>query len=209
MSPHAILGVSADAGADEIRRRYRELAKICHPDAGGDPADFIRLQQAYKTLLDGKNRPAAEPTHAETPSWHEDFSMPAAEESPSDSRPKWWDEISRENGGRAASREERKRNLYVEQALPDRSFGKLALATLGSAVIVTLASLMKGGAPDFGACVGQVILFTTFLFMASAFSAAVGAGGDEGAFVKTYLGVLSLLAAALVVAVPLPFLKPA
>jgi hypothetical protein len=206
MSPHAVLGVRADADADEIRRRYRELAKVCHPDAGGDPASFIRLQPAYKQLLEEKSNPRAAP--AEQPSWNEDVAEPLQQESPSDSRPKWWDEIVQDKS-RAPSKEEKKRNLYVERALPDRSFLKLALATLGSAIIVTLASCVKGGAPDLQSVFGQLILYVTFLFLASAFSAAVGSGIDEEAFIKTYLGVLSLLAFALVVAVPLPFLKPA
>jgi hypothetical protein len=210
MSPHAVLGVRADASADEIRRRYRELAKICHPDAGGDTAEFVRLQHAYHELLEEKSRPAAEaPAPAEDQTWHGDVAEPVVEETSSTSRPAWWDEIVSEQGRRPASMEDKRRNLYVEKALPDRSFLKLVLATLGAAIVVTLASCLKGGVGDLSACVGQVILFSTFLFAASAFSAAVGAGGDDKAFTSTYLGVLSLLALALIVAVPLPFLKPA
>ena len=210
MSPHAVLGVRADAGVDEIRRRYHELAKVCHPDAGGDQAEFIRLQQAYKALLEEKAKPAASlsPQPEET-NWQGDVPEPVVDESPSSSRPAWWDEIVKETAARTPSREEKRHNLYFEKPVPDRSFGKLAMATLGAAIVVTLASCLKGGVGDLGACFGQVILFSTFLFVASAFSAAVGAGSDEESFVKTYLGVLSLLALALIVAVPLPFLKPA
>jgi hypothetical protein len=207
MSPHAVLGVRADADADEIRRRYRELAKICHPDAGGDPASFIRLQQAYKQLLEELSNPKAAAAPAESQSWNADVAEPLQQDSPSDSRPKWWDDIVSDRSG-VARPEEKKRNLYVERALPDRSFLKLALATLGSALVVTLTSCIKGGAPDLASVFGQLILFTTFLFVASAFSAAVGSGSDEESFIKTYLGVLSLLAVALMVAVPLPFMKP-
>ena len=208
MSAHSTLGLPADATPDEIRRRYRELAKVCHPDAGGDPASFIQLQQAYESLLEEKSRPAAAtPSRNEEATWNADAPEAPAESQPS--RPAWWDEIINETGGRPTSVEEKKRNLYVERALPDRSFGKLALATLGASVVVTLASCLKGGAPDISSCIGQVIVFATFLFVASAASAAVGAGSDDEAFTKTYLGVLSLLALALIVAVPLPFLKPA
>src|SRR5262245_4528920 len=137
MSPHSILGVPADATPDEIRRRYRELAKVCHPDAGGDPAAFIRLQQAYEALLEAKSRPAAEAPRDEQPTWHEGVAESASDEP---SRPAWWDEIVNESGGRSPPVEEKKRNPYVERALPDRSFAKLALATLGAASVVTLAS---------------------------------------------------------------------
>ena len=54
-----------------------------------------------------------------------------------------------------------------------------------------------------------MIIFSTFLFVAAAVGAAVGAGSDEKSFISTYLGVLAFIAIALMVAVPLPFLKPA
>jgi hypothetical protein len=31
----------------EIRRAYRELARACHPDHGGDGEEFRRIQEAY------------------------------------------------------------------------------------------------------------------------------------------------------------------
>ena len=45
-----VLGVGADATADEIKAAYRQLAKQHHPDAGGDPERFHRIQQAYEQL---------------------------------------------------------------------------------------------------------------------------------------------------------------
>lgn len=48
----ALLGVDERATADEVRRAYRRLARITHPDAGGDAAEFHRLQQAVAVLLD-------------------------------------------------------------------------------------------------------------------------------------------------------------
>jgi hypothetical protein len=208
MSPHAILGVRADADPDEIRRRYRELAKVCHPDAGGDPASFIRLQQAFKQLLEEKSNPKlAAPAESAT-SWGGDVAEPLQQESHSDSRPKWWDEIVNDKSS-VRPKEEKRRNPHVEKAVPDRSFLKLVGATLGAAVVVTLTSCVKGGAPDLASIVGQMIIFSTFLFVAAAVGAAVGAGSDEKSFISTYLGVLAFIAIALMVAVPLPFLKPA
>jgi len=48
------LGVSARATDVEIRRAYRNLVTKTHPDRGGDPAAFKRIQQAYEILSDAK-----------------------------------------------------------------------------------------------------------------------------------------------------------
>ena len=43
-----VLGVDAKASKAAIINAYRALAKVHHPDAGGSPEDFIRLQNAYR-----------------------------------------------------------------------------------------------------------------------------------------------------------------
>ena len=47
-----VLGVSADAGADEIKRAYRQLARRYHPDISGDDRGlaFKELTGAYDVL---------------------------------------------------------------------------------------------------------------------------------------------------------------
>ncbi len=47
----ARLGLSYDAGEEDIKRRFRELAKIHHPDVGGDAARFIELMRGYEELM--------------------------------------------------------------------------------------------------------------------------------------------------------------
>jgi len=44
------LGLPPDADDAAIKAKFRELAKIYHPDAGGCGADFIRLMDEYKKI---------------------------------------------------------------------------------------------------------------------------------------------------------------
>ncbi len=46
------MGLPADAGAEDIRRRFRELAKKYHPDVGGNEAAFIELMENYRKLTE-------------------------------------------------------------------------------------------------------------------------------------------------------------
>ncbi|QJA05509.1 J domain-containing protein [Thermosulfurimonas marina] len=45
-----ILGLSPGAGWEEIRRAYLRRVKEWHPDRGGDPERYLRLQEAYQEL---------------------------------------------------------------------------------------------------------------------------------------------------------------
>jgi molecular chaperone DnaJ len=53
-----VLGVSRDAGADEIKRAYRQLARRYHPDISGDDrgAVFLEVSRAYEVLGDPSRR---------------------------------------------------------------------------------------------------------------------------------------------------------
>lgn len=48
---YEVLGVTPDASKAAIVNAFRALSKVHHPDAGGKPADFVRLQQAYEDGL--------------------------------------------------------------------------------------------------------------------------------------------------------------
>jgi molecular chaperone DnaJ len=53
-----VLGVSPDAGAEEIKRAYRQLARRYHPDISGEERGgaFLELARAYEVLRDPVRR---------------------------------------------------------------------------------------------------------------------------------------------------------
>ena len=48
-----ILGVSRYATHSVLRARWRALARLHHPDRGGDPENFKKAAEAYQILMDG------------------------------------------------------------------------------------------------------------------------------------------------------------
>lgn len=56
MNPYEVLGVSKTASSEEIKKSYRKLALIHHPDRGGNEDKFKELTQAYEILSDDEKR---------------------------------------------------------------------------------------------------------------------------------------------------------
>mgnify|MGYP003223073068 CR=1 FL=1 len=59
--PYSILGVSRDASDEDIKKAYRKLSRIYHPDANiNNPnkdqaeAKFKEIQQAYQQIIKEK-----------------------------------------------------------------------------------------------------------------------------------------------------------
>lgn len=52
------LGVDREASAADIKAAYRRLVRTHHPDAGGDPDEFVRITTAYNVLEDVETRKA-------------------------------------------------------------------------------------------------------------------------------------------------------
>jgi hypothetical protein len=48
-----VLGLEAGADGEAIKSAYLRLVRECHPDHGGDPQQFKRLQTAYETAMSG------------------------------------------------------------------------------------------------------------------------------------------------------------
>ena len=54
---YAILELEHTAAtSNEIKKSYRKLARIQHPDKGGDPEEFKKLANAYEILMDEETR---------------------------------------------------------------------------------------------------------------------------------------------------------
>jgi len=69
MDYYKILGIDRNASPDEIKKAYRKMASMHHPDKGGDTAMFQQIEQAYRTLSD----PEAKAQYDNPPSnmnWH-------------------------------------------------------------------------------------------------------------------------------------------
>ena len=64
--PYSILGVSRDASDEEIKKAYRKLSRIYHPDANINNPDkdkaeakFKEVQQAYQQIMKEKEAGAS------------------------------------------------------------------------------------------------------------------------------------------------------
>lgn len=55
-NPWKILGVNLQTEEPEIRAAYIALAQQHHPDKGGDPSTFAKINEAYRLLTDRKQR---------------------------------------------------------------------------------------------------------------------------------------------------------
>ena len=50
------LGVERDSSTEAIRRAYKDLARVNHPDRGGNAEEFKRIQEAHEVLSDEERR---------------------------------------------------------------------------------------------------------------------------------------------------------
>jgi DnaJ-class molecular chaperone len=53
---YSVLGVARDADTNEIRKSWMRLAKVHHPDRGGDAEQFKKIQMAFEVLSDDDRR---------------------------------------------------------------------------------------------------------------------------------------------------------
>lgn len=74
--PYEVLGVSRDASTEEIKKAYRTLSRKYHPDANINNPNkaqaeekFKQVQQAYKQIMDEKERGTASGSYGSTGSY--------------------------------------------------------------------------------------------------------------------------------------------
>jgi hypothetical protein len=53
-SPYRTLCLTEKAPMELVKAAHRILAKMHHPDHGGDPEEFLKIQQAYERICGGK-----------------------------------------------------------------------------------------------------------------------------------------------------------
>ena len=53
LDPYAVLGVTRDSDENTVKKAYKKLAMKHHPDKGGDPEQFKRIQAAYDRIIKG------------------------------------------------------------------------------------------------------------------------------------------------------------
>ena len=66
MSLYNILGLNKDASLEQIKKAYRKLALIHHPDRGGNEEEFKNITKAYEILSDDEKRKRYDLTGSET-----------------------------------------------------------------------------------------------------------------------------------------------
>jgi len=65
-SLYDILGISRTADTNEIKKAYKKLAMLHHPDKGGDAEEFKKVNRAYEILSDDQRRSVYDHTGQET-----------------------------------------------------------------------------------------------------------------------------------------------
>lgn len=49
---HTILGIEANASANQIKNAFRRLTVVCHPDQGGSQEEMTAIKKAKETMLE-------------------------------------------------------------------------------------------------------------------------------------------------------------
>ena len=69
-SPYDLLGVADDCSTADVKKAYRDMARLFHPDRNTDAKDietrtahFLKIKKAYETLQDPGSRKLHDAVH--------------------------------------------------------------------------------------------------------------------------------------------------
>ena len=69
-SPYDLLGVADDCSTADVKKAYRDMARLFHPDRNTDAQDiesrtahFLKIKKAYETLQDPGSRKLHDAVH--------------------------------------------------------------------------------------------------------------------------------------------------
>ncbi len=63
--PYSVLGITRDASADEIKKAYRKLSRIYHPDANVNNPNKAQAEEKFKEIQEAYNQIMYEKEHGE------------------------------------------------------------------------------------------------------------------------------------------------
>ena len=75
LDPYAVLGIAPGASMAEVKRAYRRMAKVFHPDSAGEAAvpKFLAIHEAYEAIVAGRPmRPTAGSSRRTATGWAAD-----------------------------------------------------------------------------------------------------------------------------------------
>lgn len=151
--PYRILGLDRAAGAADVARAYRQLAKRRHPDLNGPDAEreMLELNRAVRILSDPDRRHAWDASHAAAPRSREHWAAAARPPAPGNAGggPVVWagSETASPSVGSGADRV-RVREAWPRPPAPPVAAGGLrdsAWLAVGVALAVVVGALMVGG----------------------------------------------------------------
>jgi DnaJ family protein A protein 2 len=77
MSSYKILGVADGASMQDVKKAYKKLAMMHHPDKGGDEELFKQITEAYQNIINPSPDPTPSPRHHQD-FFHQNFSQAKA-----------------------------------------------------------------------------------------------------------------------------------
>jgi len=116
--PYRTLGLARGATLDEVKRAYRRLAKLYHPDSAGGAATarFIAIQRAYEALIVGAARGGEAQRHDTPTSRRSAGRRPATGSRPGD--PPWQADPERARAAREGRTGSQERPRRGDRAAP-------------------------------------------------------------------------------------------